>query len=96
MEKSDSPDATATVLETLNRLRAARGLSYRDIATRLDVSELTVKRYFTGRRLTLDRLERLCGILEIELFDLIDFTRPSHSSVSLLDWFRQTNLHRDS
>src|SRR5258708_6036987 len=52
------------------RVRAA-GFSYRSLAQGLGLSEPTIKRMFSGQRLTLDRLEAVSRYVGIELGDLI-------------------------
>jgi len=48
-----------------------KGLSYRDAASRLRVSENTIKRYFSGRGVTIDVLERLAEVVDLDLLSLV-------------------------
>ncbi len=59
------------VLSALKATFKARGLRQRDIAARLDVGVATVKRWLSGDGLTTERLEDLCALVDIDLFDLI-------------------------
>jgi predicted transcriptional regulator len=74
--------STLSLLETLKQLYRAHGIRYKDAATLLGVSEVTVKRYFSGHGLTLQMLERLCDNIGIDLFDLCDLARGARSSIS--------------
>ncbi len=49
----------------------ARGMTYADLAQRMEVSEPTVKRIFAGHDCKLSRLLEICGILEVPLADVL-------------------------
>ncbi len=56
-------------------IRAAlreRGMSYRELARSLGVSEATIKRNLTRGDFDLERLDRICGVLELSLQELLD------------------------
>jgi transcriptional regulator with XRE-family HTH domain len=59
------------LLRALKSLLKARGFFYHDVAEKLGVSEITVKRYLTGHSLTIDILEDLCRIVDVRLSDLL-------------------------
>ncbi len=61
---------TAALLDTLKRLLRMRGITYRSIATELEMSEASIKRLFSSRRISLDRLEKICELASISLADL--------------------------
>lgn len=60
------------LIDTLKRLFRARGLTYRDIAAGMSVSEVTVKRWFSSQNMTLRTVEDLCDLAEITLPDLME------------------------
>lgn len=60
-----------TLITTLKRLLKAHGLTYRDVAAGLDLSETSVKRLFSSERFTVARLERLAGLLGYTLSELM-------------------------
>ena len=49
----------------------AQGITYRDLASRLGLSEPTVKRDLASGRFTLERLDRICEVLGIDLERLL-------------------------
>ena len=57
-------------IDTLKRCLKARGLTYRDVAQALDLSEPSIKRLFSERSLSLRRLEQICRLMEMGLSDL--------------------------
>ena len=62
--------STAYLFEGLKAHYRARGLSYRDVAKALKISEATVKRIFSTRDCTLARLEELCSVVQVDLADI--------------------------
>ncbi len=62
----------------LDALRSAlrhQNLSHADIADKIGASTASVKRWLSGRGLTLDRLSSLCAIAGLDLTDLVDLAR---------------------
>lgn len=53
-----------------SRLRA-QGLTYKDLAQRLHISEPTVKRDLSRGQFTLQRLDRICDALGVDIGDLL-------------------------
>src|SRR5882672_5659567 len=60
----------ATLVDLLKRHLKARGITYAQVATRLALSEASVKRMFSRRDFTLLRMEDICHIAGIDLADL--------------------------
>jgi transcriptional regulator with XRE-family HTH domain len=67
------------LIENLKLHLKAQGLRQRDIADKLGVGLATVKRWLAGEGLTTKRLEDLCDLAKIELFELVEMTARSHS-----------------
>lgn len=62
------------------------GLTYAEIAKRLDMSEANIKRLFASKRFTLERLAEICQLIDFELsdlFQLYDSTRQRISQLSV-------------
>ena len=58
------------LVDALKRFLRAQDLTYRDLATRLKLSEAAVKRMFSKRAMSLERLEQICDVLDIGLAEL--------------------------
>lgn len=56
--------------EAIKRQLKARGLRYLDLAQALGLSEPSVKRLLSRGGITLERLERICEVLETDFFEL--------------------------
>lgn len=62
---------TKRMISTLKRCLRAKGMTYRDLARAIGLSESSVKRLFAEETFTLTRLERICGALEMTVADLV-------------------------
>lgn len=65
--------STSVQFDITRALRAAlksRGLTYKDLAAKLDVSEQTIKRLFRERDCSLSRLVQVCDAIGISFYDL--------------------------
>lgn len=84
------------VLALLKTSYRSKRIRYKDVAARLEVSEPTIKRYFSGRGLTLDTLERLCQVAGLKLSDLHELlaadTAPANGRLTLA---QEQGLTRD-
>lgn len=58
------------IIDELKKVLKARGVTYLDLATKLKVSESTIKRTLTSQKITLDRLEEICRAADLSLFEL--------------------------
>jgi len=66
---------TKDLLNALKKCLRAKGLGYREVATALDISESSVKRIFSQKSFTLERLEQVCRFLDMSIYDLARLTR---------------------
>jgi DNA-binding Xre family transcriptional regulator len=62
--------AAGFVFDALRMHLKARGMTYADLAKALRVSEATVKRIFAIKNCTLDRLEAICEVIQVDLAQL--------------------------
>ena len=83
---------TASLVEALKKLLKARGATYRDLARALDLSEPSVKRLFSERTFTLERLEQVCAFLEIDFFELAKLARGAASAVEEMTLAQESGL----
>jgi len=66
---------TREIVETLKQVLKARRMTYADLAGALRVSTPTVKRLFSRHTFTLERLEEILRVLEMDFYEL---ARLSH------------------
>lgn len=62
---------TRLLTQALKRCLRARGVTYRDVAQELGLSESSIKRLFSEQTFTLKRLEDICHLLDMSMFDLL-------------------------
>jgi DNA-binding Xre family transcriptional regulator len=86
---------TRQLKQTLKQVLRGRDVTYRELAGALHLSEATVKRMLAGGTLTLQRLERICEILEINLYDLVRQGRQEAEQPRELSLEQEEALARD-
>jgi transcriptional regulator with XRE-family HTH domain len=57
-------------IDTVKRCLKARGFTYKDVAIALNLSEASVKRLFSERSFSMQRLERICRLMDMSFSDL--------------------------
>ena len=62
---------TRQLVQTLKKVLKSQGLTYRDVATQLGISEASVKRNFALESMSLERLEQISLIAGKEIADLV-------------------------
>lgn len=62
---------TVKLITTLKRALKSHGLAYSDVAKQLNLSHASVKRLFSEHRLSLERLDIICQMMELEISDLV-------------------------
>lgn len=63
------------MVDALKKLLKTRGISYAKLAQGLELSEASVKRLFSEKTFTLQRLDDICRLLEVDLFELARLAR---------------------
>jgi transcriptional regulator with XRE-family HTH domain len=62
---------TTAILTTLKKRLKAQGLTYSDVADSLNLTEASVKRLFAQKSFSLQRLDKVCHLLDMEISDLL-------------------------
>lgn len=62
---------TVALINTLKKALKVNGKTYADVAARLDLTEASVKRLFSQRDFSLQRLEEICQLIGLEITDLV-------------------------
>ncbi|MAY43579.1 MULTISPECIES: helix-turn-helix transcriptional regulator [unclassified Neptuniibacter] len=75
------------LIETLKRELKAQGKTYVDVANVLDLSEASVKRLFADKNFTLQRIELICDMLNLEFSELVQ--RMSKNQCQLIQLSRE-------
>jgi DNA-binding Xre family transcriptional regulator len=68
---------SAQIIEALKRSLKTRGLTYRDLAAKVGLSEASIKRVFSEETFTLQRLEAICAAIGMSMSELVKITADS-------------------
>lgn len=83
---------TAPLIDTLKQALKNHRITYAEIARRLNMSEANVKRMFASRRFSLDRLEDICALMQLELTDLFQLYEASRQRIDHLSAEQEKEL----
>lgn len=86
---------TAALIDTLKQALKSHRLTYAEVARKLDMSEANVKRMFASKRFTLERLEDVCRLMQMELTDLFQLYEESRQRISQLTEEQEQELVRN-
>ena len=87
---------TRTLIKTLKKYLKAKGVTYKVLADEMQLSEAAVKRMFSKESFTLSRLDEICSILDIEIYDLTLMDRQqNHKLKDSLNAEQETALAAD-
>ena len=86
---------TRAIVETLKKVLKARGMTYADLARALRVSTPTVKRLFSQRTFTLERLEEILKVIELDFYELARMSHGRRAGPVELSVEQETALARD-
>ena len=86
---------TAALIDTLKQALKSHRLTYAQIATKLDMSEANIKRMFAAKRFTLNRLEEICQLMQMELSDLFQLYEESRQQITQLTLEQEKELVSD-
>jgi DNA-binding Xre family transcriptional regulator len=72
------------LVDTLKKGLHQRGLTYAHVARTLRLSESSVKRLFSQKDLSLERVEQICRLMKIELTDLLELMHAAEARIAEL------------
>lgn len=87
--------ATRLVHELKSQLKIG-GITYRELAHQLELSESAVKQMFSSGNMTLSRLEKICEILGMELSDLMRLSEDAGKQLQSLTVEQEAELVGDT
>lgn len=72
------------IVQTLKQELKRSSITYRQLATRLEISESAVKQMFAAGNFSLKRLDDICDVLSLDLAELMDLTTSRESRIEEL------------
>ena len=86
---------TSLIVKTLKSLLRTKGITYMDIADRLHLSEASIKQMFSKNKLSLDRLDKICEMLGMEITDLVVEVNQQQSQLKNLTFEQEMEVVSD-
>ncbi len=87
---------TPAVINNLKSALRRHPLTYAEVAVGLDMSEANVKRMFASERITLDRIEAICRLINMDLSDLFQLYEESRQRIERLTEDQEQELVADT
>ena len=84
-----------SLITTMKKLLKVHGLTYRDVAKDLGLSEAAIKRAFSEQSFTLQRLEQICHIMNLDISDLVKAMEEERERISELTEDQEQELVSD-
>jgi len=75
---------TRELIKTLKTALKAQGKTYADVAIELGLTEASVKRLFSQQSFSLNRLDQVCHLLEMEITDLVQLMNEQQQRLEQL------------
>lgn len=75
---------SARIIDSLKRQLKLRGITYKGLAERLDLSESAVKHMFSTGNFSLRRLDDVCAVLEFDIGDLVNISQSQEPKIEQL------------
>lgn len=72
------------IVETLKRQLKSRGLTYKELARQLQLSESAIKHMFSTGNFSLKRLDEICAVLELDISDLVNISESQQPKIEQL------------
>lgn len=83
---------TPRIIETLKATLKQQGITYRELAERLDLSESAIKQMFASGDMNLSRLDLICQILSMDISDLMAAMQSSEKRLQSLTSAQEQKL----
>lgn len=83
------------LINTLKKALKGHGLTYADIAKKINMSEASIKRMFSEKNFSLKRLEELCQCMDLEISDLLSLMKEDEQNISQLSEAQEKEVVND-
>lgn len=85
-----------SLVDSLKRELKARGITYADLATRINMSEASVKRMFSQKNFTLQRLDEILAAAQIDFRDVAMIAQDESRLISELSFAQEKEIIGDT
>jgi len=87
---------STALIDTLKRTLRAHRITYAEVARALGLSEASIKRLFASGNLSLQRLEAICGLMGLEVTDLVRLMDEQRERIAHLTREQEEELVADT
>lgn len=87
---------TSELVKTLKKALKAHGKTYAAVAHELELSEASVKRLFSQNNFSLERLDRICQMLDLEISDLVQLMNEQQHELEQLTVEQEQEITNDT
>ena len=86
---------TTSLLITLKKALKTHGFTYADVAKHLQLTEASIKRLFSEENISLNRLDQICQMLELEISDLVQLMNEQQKQLHQLTKEQELEITKD-
>lgn len=86
---------TRELIRSLKTALKARGKTYADVAVHLGLTEASVKRLFSKQSFSLERLDQVCHLLDMEISDLVQLMNEQQQRLQQLTIEQEQEITAD-
>ena len=83
---------SAAIIDVLKQALKTNGLTYAMVADGLGMSEASVKRMFSVKHFTLDRVDAICALMNIDFIDLLHLFNQTQHRISHITFEQEKEL----
>lgn len=87
---------TNNLITSLKKRLRSKGITYSDIGNKLNLSEVSIKRMFSNNSFSLERLNIVCEMLEMDLVDLVRIFDDEQEKITRLSITQEEELVSDT
>ncbi len=86
---------TSELIKTLKLVLKAHAKTYADVSRELALSEASVKRLFSQKKFSLERLDQICHMLDMEISDLVQLMTEQQHKLQQLTVEQEQEITND-
>jgi DNA-binding Xre family transcriptional regulator len=86
---------TRELVKTLKSVLKANNMTYADVARELGLTEASVKRIFSQQNFSLERLDRICQMVGMEISDLVQLMNEQQQRIQQLSYEQEKEITAD-
>ncbi|TRX58116.1 helix-turn-helix domain-containing protein [Thalassomonas sp. M1454] len=86
---------TSSLLISLKKSLKAHGYTYADVAKHIGLTQASIKRLFSEENISLQRLDQICQMMDLEISDLVLLMNEQQSQLQQLSVEQEQELSQD-